>query len=148
MDPLSITASIIAILGAGEAIAQGIRKLVVLRDAPSGILQLNNELSDLRLVIVVVQDVHEQHYEFLGTRSPHSAVLYSALKNTQVAVQDLDALIQYGLPKATIHRGIDWIAWMREGSKIQKMNARLRSARMDITAATSILSLYVSNRLK
>lgn len=144
MDPLSITASIIAILGAGEAVTQGIRKLVLLRDAPGGILQLNNELSDLRLVIVVVQDVHKQYYESLGTGLQDSAILYNALKNAQAAVQDLDALIQCGLAKATLHRRTGWIAWMREGSKIQKINARLRSARMDITSATSILSLYVS----
>lgn len=97
MDPLSVTASIIAILGAGEVIAQGIRKLVLLRDAPSGILQLNNELSDLRLVIVVVQDVHKQYYELSGAGFQHSAILCNALKHIQVAVQNLDALVQYGL---------------------------------------------------
>ena len=47
MDPLSLTASIVAIIGVGGQAAKAIKKLASVRGAPASILALHNELSDL-----------------------------------------------------------------------------------------------------
>ena len=47
MDPLSLTASIIAVVGAGSTIGKGLKKAVEARHMPDVVLDLNNEISDL-----------------------------------------------------------------------------------------------------
>ena len=48
-DPLSLTASIIAVAGVVQTVAQGIRRIVALRHAPEQILQLSDEVLRLSL---------------------------------------------------------------------------------------------------
>jgi len=45
MDPLSLTANIIAVSNAALSATQDLRKLVALRQVPEQILQLQNEVS-------------------------------------------------------------------------------------------------------
>jgi hypothetical protein len=49
MDPLSIAASILAVVSAAQTAAEVVKKLVALRHVPDQILQLNNEISPLYL---------------------------------------------------------------------------------------------------
>lgn len=48
MDPLSIIASSIAVIGASSKLAKGLRKLLALPDAPQEIQTLFNDVSSLR----------------------------------------------------------------------------------------------------
>ncbi|MCJ1241448.1 hypothetical protein MMC14_009453 [Varicellaria rhodocarpa] len=57
MDPLSLTASIIAIFGVGGQIANTLRKLASSRGSSDLLIAINNELSDLHLVVLAIQDV-------------------------------------------------------------------------------------------
>ena len=57
MDPLSITASIITIVGVGGQAAKAVRKLASLKGASDLVLALNNELSDLHLVVLTIQAI-------------------------------------------------------------------------------------------
>ena len=54
-DPLSITASIIAVIGAAEGLSKTIAKIRNIQNAPSELLALTNEISDLRLVLGEVE---------------------------------------------------------------------------------------------
>lgn len=45
MDPLSLTANIIAVASAASSASREIRKLAKLKDAPEQILQLQNEVT-------------------------------------------------------------------------------------------------------
>ena len=78
MDPLSLTASIIAVLGAGGVVAKGIRKLICLRDIPTSFLQLNNELSNLQSVIAAVQGLYVQNSRILEAET--RLVLYFTMR--------------------------------------------------------------------
>lgn len=51
MDPLSLTASVITVVGVADAAGRGLKKLIALRGASDAILALNNEISDLRLTL-------------------------------------------------------------------------------------------------
>jgi hypothetical protein len=63
MDPLSITAGILAIFGAGGKVGNGLRKLVQLRDAPDALLALCNEVTDLQCVVQNVDDLLQQWHD-------------------------------------------------------------------------------------
>lgn len=56
MDPLSLTASIIAVIGAASATAQALEKLRSLRHAPQQILVVLNEVCRLACQDVIWQD--------------------------------------------------------------------------------------------
>ena len=49
MDPLSISASIIAVIGTIRTVSQGLERLASLRHAPDQLLALTNEVSTLHL---------------------------------------------------------------------------------------------------
>ena len=59
MDPLSLTASIIAVFGAGGSLVKGLRKLLSLKDVPVFLLQLSDELSDTSRVVLASQTTAE-----------------------------------------------------------------------------------------
>ena len=61
MDPLSLTASIIAVLGAGGSVASGIERIVSLRHAPDALLALNNEIVDFQLVVRMIQELLQDY---------------------------------------------------------------------------------------
>ena len=50
-DPLSIAASIIAVVGAAEGVGKTLTKIRNIRNAPNEILALINEVSDLRVIL-------------------------------------------------------------------------------------------------
>lgn len=89
MDPLSLTASIITLLGAGGAVGKGIRKLIALRHAPKTLLLLEDEILYMQQVVTLSQDLFRQHLETIEANKGLSFVLSSALKRTTVAIQDL-----------------------------------------------------------
>ena len=143
MDPISLIASIITLIGAGGSVAKGLRKLISLKEAPDSLLQLNNEISDLQLVASAIQEIFWQCSESLGeARKSHHAILDNALSNTKTVILELEVLIVYGLAKVTAGGSrVNRLAWVREERKIQAMKDRLRAARMDLVAATSLLNL-------
>ncbi|KAF1951669.1 hypothetical protein CC80DRAFT_553045 [Byssothecium circinans] len=54
-EPLSITASILAVLGAAEKTGKGLERLRTLHNAPDELQYVLNEISDMRIVLRSVQ---------------------------------------------------------------------------------------------
>ncbi|KAL3419618.1 b-cell lymphoma 3-encoded protein [Phlyctema vagabunda] len=148
MDPLSVTASIVALIGAGNQIAVGMNKLASLRGAPASILALNNELSDLRLILSEAEVLLVEH----GTRDmPRKDVLVATktfLPSFQLAwnrLQDLES-IKGRLTNRS--GGINRLAWLWEQDAINKAQKGLRAARIDILAVLGLISSKSSFRIE
>jgi hypothetical protein len=98
MDPLSITAGVIAVLGAVSASSTGVHKLHGLRNAPEELAALFNEVEALRSVLIVVQTSlrklqgTETYYE---VQEPLQLLLESASK----AATELHAVLEYQLKR-------------------------------------------------
>ena len=144
MDPLSITASLIALIGAAESIAVGINKLASLRNAPASVLALNNELSDLRLVLREVEPLLQKHYQALAdtqsSRFPASgnSTLLISIQRAKVKLVELESIVQSLL---MVRMGIrDKLAWTYEQDKIIRAKDDLRTARLNIAAAPGIVT--------
>jgi Fungal N-terminal domain of STAND proteins len=60
MDPLSISASIVALLGAAGAVVNGLQKLTSIYHASNSLLALINELSDFQVVLCSLSSVVTQ----------------------------------------------------------------------------------------
>ena len=144
MDPLSIAASIVALIGAAEGIAVGINKLASLKNAPASVLALNNELSDLRLVLGEVQPLLEKHYQTTkGTRKPFAgassdSTLLLNIQRARVKLTELESIVQNRL---MVRMGVvDKLAWTFEQDKILRAKDDLRTARLNITAALGVVT--------
>ena len=61
MDPISLIASIVTIIGTGGTVGRGLRDLAQVRHAPQVLLQLKDQVSDLHLLIEATSDVATKH---------------------------------------------------------------------------------------
>ena len=140
MDPLSLTGSIIAILGMTGTVGKGLQKVRQLRKAPETLLQLNNEITDLYLLVRAVDDLYRQHDD--STSVSQQEVVCAVLERTKSAVLELEMVIAYRLTKET-GRGneIDLFAWARASHS--KMKNTIRNIRSNLNAVW----IEVNNRL-
>ena len=141
MDPLSITASVLTLAGAGGKISKTLKKLVNLRDAPRLYQDLNNELELLRCTVGDVQTFLSQNKLYSKTDSPSSLPrILHRLKETLV---DFESLISYEL--TAIDRSnksrVDRTRWLRADDKIKTMLDRIREERLSLRPA---LELHIS----
>lgn len=144
MDPLSITVSIVALIGAAQQVAVGLNKLASLRGAPAAVLALNNELSDLRLVLSEAEPLLLKH----GRATAASQTVTSTVaKDTRLKLSvegakdklvELESIIQNRL--LTRLGAIDKMGWLKEQDKIRKALEDIRVVRLNITAMLGIVT--------
>lgn len=146
MDPLSLTASIIAVVGAGSTIGKGLKKAAAARHMPDIVLALNNEISDLRFVIHDLNDLLWQHdqvaHENRGPLPGHAS-LSSALKHVKETLLALESLIAYELTTVDSTNGhikMDWSSWLRAEPKVQKLKNDIHTDRIRLSSALSVLA--------
>ena len=137
MDPLSISASIVALIGAAKAVAVGLDKLASLRGAPAAVLQLNNEVSELRLVLDVAEPLLGKHNRAVASSGDGSA-LQPNLDRAKDRLTELESIISNRL--MTRMGIIDRLGWLKEQDKIQSALVDIRSARLGITAMLGIVT--------
>ena len=141
MDPISLTASIIAILGAGGTIANGFAKIRKLKNAPNVLMQLNNEVTDIHLVICSVDEIARQWTHHPSTSDRQREAVCVTLRRAKDSVLELESLIAYVLTKET-DRGtrISRQAWARNLDRMKDTKERIRAAREDLNVMWTMLS--------
>ena len=141
MDPLSLTASIIAIVGGGNTVGKGLKKILSASHLPDILLQLNNEVTDLQYTVQDINDLLQ-----LQTQKPLSsyASLTSALKFSKQTLLVLESLIAYELTTVDSRNRqtrIDWISWLRVEPKIKRLKEDIRADRVRLSSALTLLAL-------
>ncbi|KAL8674119.1 MAG: hypothetical protein Q9168_001456 [Polycauliona sp. 1 TL-2023] len=130
MDPLSISASVVALLGAADGVSRGLRKLLRLRGVPDLILALNNEVSDLQLLLNEVGILVKE------ARSLHS--LPRILERIQAKLNTLDVVL-----RRFSNTGPKWparVLWLKEEPNVQRMRNELGTLKQDLTTALGLSS--------
>ena len=139
MDPLSLTVSIIALLGVGGSAAKGLRQTVSLRDAPDELQQLNNDVSGVCMMISAIKDCCR--YPMVNVESSYVS---TTLQRAMDLALELDTFVAYELTKVVANGDkVDRIAWVRAGTKVGKLKDRLRDIKVDLGFAVHILNLQV-----
>lgn len=145
MDPLSVTASILAVIGAGSTVSKGLKKIISAGRLPI-LLQLNNEVTDLQVVVQGVHDLLQQLSQinrddegFLSAR----AGLVSALGHVKETLLALESLIAYQL--TTIHSRdgrtrVDRISWLQVEKKVRSIKDDIRTNRVRLSTALSLFA--------
>ncbi|RMY62881.1 hypothetical protein D0865_00193 [Hortaea werneckii] len=147
MDPLSITASCIAILGASTATGKALRKLTALRNVPGDLQQLFNEREASRALLVVIQSTLHGIQDTAVYRNNLEA-LEQLLIRFRDDIGGLDELLEYeltqpeansnGLPEARK------LQWMKAGHKIRDIKQKIRDARSGLESALVALNIQQS----
>ena len=138
MDPLSISASIVALIGAAKGVAVGIDKLASLRGAPAAVLQLNNEVSELRLVLDVAESLLRKHDETAPREDNKDNTLQLSVGRATERLTELESVVTNRLFS---RMGVfDRLGWLKEQDKIQRALADLRTARLNIIAMLGVVT--------
>ena len=140
MDPLSITASIITILGTSGVISKSFSKVRGLKDAPAILLQFNNEVSDLTLLVRAVDEVYRMH-RTASASSTQVGVVCSTLDRARNVVLNLEKLVEYTLTKWTSSGSqINRTAWIGSLDRIKEMKTAIRTTRDELITVWAALS--------
>ena len=146
MDPLSMTAGILAIIGAGSTVRKGLKKIISARRLPHILLQLNNEVTDLQYVVQDVDDLlRQQSQSTEEDRCPllSQASLTSALEHARVTLLALESLIVNELTTVNSLDGrtkMNRITWLRTESKVKSLKDDIQTDRVRLSSALSLLA--------
>jgi hypothetical protein len=152
MDPLSLAASILAVVGAGAQTIKLLKKVASYQNPPLVALALNNELSDLRLSVLAIEELLTgQSKEFdassiqdAARRSNMMAIVTSSLERGSDLVTKLgsvlDPLLELSL-RPDVAGPKKWINWVKEDKKLKRFGDDLHRVRMGLNTALGILNL-------
>ena len=142
-EPLSIATSIITVLAAAQGVGKTLAKIRVLQHAYDEILALNNEVSDVQ---VLLSGVESCMLELTDTSTALSTQLHSLeryVRRTKNVLIKLDLLIQNRSIKSGSLDGqcqVSRAAWMRAKHTVKDLQQELRETRLNITAQMTLIN--------
>ena len=142
MDPLSICASILALLGAGGQIGKGLKRFASLRDAPSALYSLTDNVNEIRILVQDIENLLLQLPERATETLP--VALTTALSQAKATILKVEQLIAYDLTIITEADGslrVDKSRWLRSQHQVQALKAKLQSDTMLLYGALGVLTL-------
>ena len=141
-DGLSLVASIIAVLGAADAVGKTLSKVRVLRNAPDELLALNNEISDLTVTLQNVENyLSTDLIEGSSTTSRKEisqSVLHhmsSLINRAKDELLQLDQMIHYRFLKSGSFNGdykVFRVRWARARNTVESHRKSLRDVRQNV----------------
>lgn len=134
MEPLSVAASVVAVLGAARRLSKGIGLLKAAKGAPESLDDLLSYLSGIEEVLLAIQDIPTEP-------STISLGLARVLGRTKAKFVEMDALIQYTLTEAGESSKVDRWQWLRKRDEVEKLQRQLDALRNDLTALISTQNL-------
>ena len=132
MDPLSVGASVIAVVGATGKVIKEIRRLKAMQDAPRELDDLLTEVSQFELVVKASQRVNGNNESGLGT----------LLKIAQHLVTEFESLIQYKLTEPGTSDKVDRWQWIRSSKDVERLRVKLRDVTTNLVALVGVNTRY------
>ena len=142
-DPLSIIASIIAVVGAAEGVTKTLAQLKSIRNAPDELLALINEVSDLKVILSDVQMYVVHNTQRLRIFQAELQNLSTLIDRAKTKLLDLDRLIQYRLmkPESTSNQiKTSRREWLRARSTVNQFRQALRDIRLNIVTQMVVIN--------
>ena len=151
MDPLSISASVVALLGAGGTLAKLLRKGIGLKNAPDVLRALNDEVSELQSTANDVNDLLWTANRDPDDRPPKSLV--STLNRVKSILLQLESYISYQLTTVAADgesNRLDKSAYLRAEHRLQDFKEEILNSRIALAAALGLFasSIGMRNRIQ
>ena len=150
MDPLSLTASIIAVIGVGTRTAKMLSKLSTSKNARPLAMALHNEVSDLQLNVLNVQELlqRSEKYSSQEARDPAipgiTASVSACLTKINQLALELEELLRPLLPTTSVSGSTSakiLSYWIRKETRLNMLKQDLRNARIELNTVTGTLTL-------
>ena len=151
MDPLSVSASVITLLGAGGTLSKLLRRCIRLKDAPEILRALNDEVSELQCTATDVNDLLWTATLDPDVRPPKSLV--SSLNRVKSTLLQLESFVSYQLTTVTADRGsvrLDKSVYLRMEHRIHELKDEIYASRVALALALSLFasSLGIQSRIQ
>ena len=151
MDPLSISASVVALLGAGGTLSKLLRKGIGLKNAPDVLRALNDEVSELQSIANDVNDLLWTATQDTDDHPPES--LISTLSRVKSILLRLESYISYQLTTVTADGGsirVDKSVYLRAERRLQELKDEIHASRIALASALSLFasSIGMRNRIQ
>jgi hypothetical protein len=149
MDPLSLTASILTVAGVSAQCAKLLKTVCSLKDAPRLVLDLDDELSNLRRDVFAIQELFNKQSQEVATCSNPatldqdtvtSMIIY--LEQANALVIELDSSLSPLLVLLLRSDSIAlkrWFRWVREERRLKAFKEALYNVRTRLNTALGIL---------
>lgn len=138
MDPLSITAGAIAVLGTIQQAATCIDRLRAIHQAPREINLLLDEVADLSELLEHIHVAHKPPEYGDGRVQPTTEGpkgLDWQISRTSKKLKELDQLLQHHACR--VHRRAPDFGWVRGRSKVNTLREDLKLLRLNLAASLS-----------
>lgn len=149
MDPLSLTVSILTIVGVTAQCIKLLKSAASLKSPPRLVLDLDDELSNLRRDVFAIQDLFLRQSKGLTSHSnpltpghDTTASVIGCLEQANALVIELDCLLNplLGLLlRSDITRLKKWIGWLRKEKRLKDVKQDLFNIRIRLNTALGIL---------
>ncbi|KAG8531764.1 uncharacterized protein KY384_003400 [Bacidia gigantensis] len=146
MDPVSFAASLLTLLAAANHVAKGLDKLASIRGAPLAVLALNNEVSDLRLVLCEAEPLLEKHKGATISSAIENQSLLSSIERAKDRLMELESIIGNRLMRRMGTK--DKLGWLYEQDKVQKALLDVQKAKSNVTTMLGIVTTSASFRVE
>ncbi len=141
MDPLSISASLLTVIGAAKAGANGVRKLSKCRKAPRELADLVSELESFQNTLTDIKSFTELYPNARFSESLCQCVQGSASKIT--AINDLMASNPFKLTKLSDDNHAR-VLWLRYKQTLIDLRDDLQKLRMDLAVRIGLVKAYAT----
>ena len=146
MDPLSVTASIVSIIAVLQAVGSGLQKINSLRGVPDVVLALNNEVSDLQVILQEADKIllDQGQLTTIGKQwclesNTGLASLLSSVDRAKGKLEQLQNLLEKRLGKSR-NKADRLRIWLLEEGNVVRMQKELRGSKLDIGNALAIMN--------
>ena len=133
-DPLSVTASIIAVVGTAHTVTKGLRRLKAAKDAPEGLQDLISDVAQLEMVLNCVKSV------VLSSSGP-PIELATLIGEAGSKLLEVQSLIGYTLTEAGVSNQVNRWQWLRKGNEVERLRTQLDTIRLNLVTLTSSANL-------
>ena len=140
-DPLSIITAVVTLLGAGGQIRKGLKKVVSLKNAPGILLAVNNEITDLRAVVQIFDDLLQRQYNTRDA-APYSQ-LSGSLEKLKQTLLGLEQLVSYDLTVIVgddRHPRLDKSVWLLAEPKFRAIKDQIRDDKTALYRGLALLT--------
>ena len=147
MDPLSISASVLTLLGAGGTLAKLLRKGIDLKNAPDVLRALNDEVSELQSTANDVNDLLWRATRESDDPPPKS--LISSLSRVKSVLLQLESYVSYQLTTFTANGEsirLDKSVYLRAERRLQELKDEIYASRIALASALSLFSSSIGMR--
>ena len=142
MDPLSITAGVLAVLGAAKGVIQCLGTINDIHKAPLEVVNLLQELNRfcamLEEILRFVESIHDAERFKQASILTEYIVKSGQLMDGMTALLDTSSLLRLKLGDENAKRAV----WFRKKNKVKSLSEELKAVRLDLCLALHTLTAY------